>query len=87
MGSYLELVEGSGAGETFADVADLQMAMRRMLEDAARRREMSVAAYARFRATFSEDVVVPNYLEIVHRFLSRRTLAASFPVSAAPAHV
>ena len=41
MGSYLELVENSGAGETFADVADLQAAMRRMLADPARRREMS----------------------------------------------
>jgi glycosyltransferase involved in cell wall biosynthesis len=86
MGSYLELVEGSGAGETFTDVADLQAAMRRLLANAPRRRAMRAAAYARFHATFSEDVVVPGYLEIVNRFLSRRTAAASFPAHAAPAH-
>jgi glycosyltransferase involved in cell wall biosynthesis len=86
MGSYLELVEGSGAGETFTDIADLQAAMRGLLANAPRRREMRAAAYARFRATFSEDIVVPGYLEIVNRFLSRSTAAASFPVRAAPAH-
>jgi glycosyltransferase involved in cell wall biosynthesis len=86
MGSYLELVEGSGAGETFTDIADLQAAMRGLLANAPRRREMRAAAYARFRATFSEDIVVPGYLEIVNRFLSRRPAAASFPVHAAPAH-
>jgi glycosyltransferase involved in cell wall biosynthesis len=86
MGSYLELVEGSGAGETFTDIADLQAAMRGLLANAPRRREMRAAAYARFRATFSEDIVVPGYLEIVNRFLPGSTAAASFPVRAAPAH-
>ena len=89
MGSYLELVENAGAGETFADVADLQAAMRRMLSDPARRREMGAAAYAHFRATFSEDVVVPRYLALVDRMLSRRRAAPSLPAPAMapPAHV
>jgi glycosyltransferase involved in cell wall biosynthesis len=86
MGSYLELVENTRAGETFADVAELQAAMRRMLIDPARRREMGATAYAHFRATFSEDVVVPRYLALVDRVLSRRQSVPSLPAPAtAPA--
>ena len=87
MGSYLELVENTGAGETFIDVADLQAAMHRMLADPARRRAMSASAYAHFRASFSEDVVVPRYLALVDRFLARRAVVPALPASAVPAHV
>ena len=79
MGSYLELVENTGAGETFGDVSDLQAAMRRMLAIPARRREMGATAYAHFRDTFSEDVVVPRYLALVDRMLSRRRDVPSLP--------
>ena len=78
MGSYLELVEHTGAGETFSDVAELPAAMRRLLANGARR-EMGATAYAHFRATFSEDVVVPRYLAIVDRILSRRRRTPSMP--------
>ena len=87
MGSYLELVENTGAGETFIDVADLQAAMHRMLADPARRRAMSASAYAHFRASFSEDVVVPRYLALVDRFLARRATVPTLTASAVPAHV
>jgi glycosyltransferase involved in cell wall biosynthesis len=82
MGSYLELVENTGAGETFSDVAELQGAMRRLLASAARR-AMGATAYAHFRANFSEDVVVPRYLALVDRILSRRQPAPSMPAPAA----
>jgi glycosyltransferase involved in cell wall biosynthesis len=87
MGSYLELVEGTGAGETFSDVPELQGAMRRMLASDTRRRQMGARAYAHFRETFSEEVVVPRYLSLVERFLSRREATPALPVPAAPAHV
>ena len=87
MGSYLELVEGTGAGETFSDVAELKAAMQRMLASPTRRSQMGAAAYAHFRASFSEDVVVPRYLALVERFHSRRDAALSRPIPAAPAHV
>jgi glycosyltransferase involved in cell wall biosynthesis len=87
MGSYLELVENTGAGETFTDVAGLQTAMRRMLDDPARRREMGATAYAHFRASFSEDVVVPRYIELVERLLSRHAVAPPPQMHAAPVHV
>ena len=86
MGSYLELVEGSGAGETFDDVEGLQAAMQRMLADTTRRSGMGVAAYARFRSMFDEDVVVPRYLALVERFLSHRSPAPSLPVSDTAVH-
>lgn len=86
MGSYLELVENTGAGATFTSVSELQTEMRRMLVDSARRREMGATAYACFRASFSEDVVVPRYLALVDRFLSRDAHAPSLPMHAAPVH-
>jgi glycosyltransferase involved in cell wall biosynthesis len=87
MGSYLELVENSGAGETFANVAELQAAMHRLLADPARRRAMGATAYSRFQASYSEDVVVPQYIALVNRFRSRQAAIPSLPMHAAPAHV
>ncbi|MFL5620540.1 MAG: glycosyltransferase family 4 protein [Gemmatimonadaceae bacterium] len=87
MGSYLELVENTGAGETFTDVVGLQAAMHRVLADSARRRVMGAAAYACFRASFSEDVVLPRYVALVERFLSRHAAAPALPMHAAPVHV
>jgi glycosyltransferase involved in cell wall biosynthesis len=87
MGSYLELVENSGAGETFTNVAELQAAMHRMLADSARRRAMGVAAYSCFQTSYSEDIVVPQYLALVNRFRSRHAAVPSLPMHGAPAHV
>jgi glycosyltransferase involved in cell wall biosynthesis len=87
MGSYLELVEGTGAGDTFASVPELISALHRMLDDSARRAAMGAAAYAYFRSHFSEDVVIPRYLALVHRFLSRPTVEPSLPHHDTPVHV
>jgi glycosyltransferase involved in cell wall biosynthesis len=87
MGSYLELVENSGAGETFTNVAELQAAMHRMLADSARRRAMGAAAYSCFQTSYSEDIVVPQYLALVNRFRSRHAAVPSLPMHGAPAHV
>ena len=87
MGSYLELVENSGAGETFTNVAELQAAMHRMLADSARRRAMGAAAYSCFQTSYSEDIVVPQYLALVSRFRSRHAAVPSLPMHGTPAHV
>jgi glycosyltransferase involved in cell wall biosynthesis len=86
LGSYLELVEGTGAGETFTDGAELRAAMQRLTADPARRAAMSVAARMLFRSKYSEDVVVPQYLALVERLLPRRHVAPT-PPREAPAHV
>jgi glycosyltransferase involved in cell wall biosynthesis len=87
LGSYLELVEGTGAGETFADGSELRAALERLTADPARRSAMSAAAYALFRASYSEDAVVPQYLALVARLLPRARQTANLPPLAAPAHV
>jgi glycosyltransferase involved in cell wall biosynthesis len=68
LGSYLELVEGSGAGLTFADAGELERAMRAMLADDERHARMAERAYALFRDTYSEGAVLPRYLDLVQRF-------------------
>ena len=70
LGSYVELVEGSGAGLTFADADELEGAMRVMLDDDDRHARMGERAYALFRASYSEEAVLPRYLDLVHRFRS-----------------
>jgi glycosyltransferase involved in cell wall biosynthesis len=67
LGSYLELVEGSGAGLTFADAEELERGMRALLADDERHARMSARAYALFRERYSEDAVLPRYLELVQR--------------------
>ncbi len=86
MGSYLELVENTGAGETFSDAGELKAAMQGLLANPAARRAMGAAAYAHFRSSFTEDVVVPRYLALVDRFISRRAAAPPLPAPAIPVH-
>lgn len=83
IGSYQELVEGSGAGEMFGDGPELESAMRRMLADRARTASMGARAYERFRTTYSEEAVLPRYLELVHRALGCPTTVPSLPSPAA----
>ncbi len=68
LGSYLELVEGSGAGLTFADADELERGMRSLLADDDRHARMSARAYELFRESYSEEAVLPRYLELVQRF-------------------
>jgi glycosyltransferase involved in cell wall biosynthesis len=86
LGSYLELVEGSGAGLTFADADELERAMHTLLTDSARHAEMSARAYALFRSTYSEDAVLPRYLALVHRFLPGLPSVPSLGAREAPVH-
>jgi glycosyltransferase involved in cell wall biosynthesis len=84
LGSYIELVEGSGAGMTFADADELERAMRVLLDDDDRHARMGERAYALFRASYSEEAVLPRYLELVHRF---RSPAGTPPSLARPGEI
>jgi glycosyltransferase involved in cell wall biosynthesis len=68
-GSYLELVDGSGAGATFGDADELEVEMRRMLSDAENHDRMRARAYELFRTSYSEDAVLPRYLELIDRLM------------------
>jgi len=81
-GSYLELVEGSGAGATFVDADALEVEMRRMLADPARHAAMRERAYALFRSTYSEEAVLPRYLELIDRLERERALPSSRQMTA-----
>ena len=85
-GTYLELVEGRGAGETFGDVAELQDVMRRIVADPDRRAAMASAAYALFRSSYSEEAVVPQYLALVRRLLPGVSHVPALPERDTPVH-
>lgn len=87
IGSFVELVDGSGAGETFATIEQLERQVRGLVADRTRRDTMGRTAYARFRSHYSEQAVLPTYLALMERHLRTRsspaTLSApSVPVSA-----
>ena len=78
LGSYIELVEGSGAGMMFADGDELERGMRSLLDDE-RFARMGDRAYALFRDSYSEDTVLPRYLALVQRFRSFDAPSPSLP--------
>jgi glycosyltransferase involved in cell wall biosynthesis len=87
LGSYLELVEGSGAGLTFADADELERGMRTMLADDEHHARMSERAYDLFRESYSEDAVLPRYLALVQRFRPFVPRAPSLAPTGATARV
>ena len=80
IGSYLELVEHSGAGFTFADADELEGRMRTLVADDERHALMGERAYALFRECYSEDAVLPRYLDLVRRFRSFDAPIPSLPL-------
>ena len=72
IGPFPELVEASGGGELFDTEAELLAGMRRLQHDPRYRRSLAEAARRGYRERWSEDVVVPRYLELVDRVLAKR---------------
>jgi glycosyltransferase involved in cell wall biosynthesis len=67
LGPFPEIVERSGAGDLFERPADLAAALHRYLDDPTRRPRLSAAGLQAFAETWSEQVVVPRFLELVRR--------------------
>ena len=79
IGPFPEIIQRSRAGELFEGTDELLCAMARLQNDPEQRRALGQAGYAAYRQNWSEDVVVPRYLDIVYRAARRRgatTLAA-----------
>ena len=72
LGPFPEIVEQSGGGELFSTRAELVEAMHRLQRDAGYRARLSEAGYRAYVANWSEQVVVPRYLDIVRRAAARR---------------
>lgn len=80
IGPFPEIVERCGGGELFSDPHELVAAMRRLQENPDLRRERADRARRGFTEHWSEDAVVPRYLEIVRRAAGGR-LAGNPPPS------
>lgn len=72
LGPFPEIVEQSGGGELFSTRDELLQAMRRLQGDPQHHVRLSASGYAAYVNRWSEQVVVPQYLEIVRRAAARR---------------
>jgi glycosyltransferase involved in cell wall biosynthesis len=84
IGPFPEIVQHAGAGELFDDAADLAQAMRRFANDPAYRNRLGESGRRAYHVTWSEEAIVPRYLDIVERTIARRSPApAAAPAVAA----
>jgi glycosyltransferase involved in cell wall biosynthesis len=87
LGPFPEIVEQAGGGELFETQAQLLDAMRRMQEDRGYRDRLAQAGRRAFESYWSEEAVMPRYLDIVRRAAERRqrhdVAAALAPVEVA----
>jgi glycosyltransferase involved in cell wall biosynthesis len=72
LGPFPEIVEQAGGGELFETQAQLLDAMRRVQEDRAYRDRLARAGRRAFESYWSEQAVIPRYLDIVRRAAERR---------------
>jgi glycosyltransferase involved in cell wall biosynthesis len=72
VGPLPELVETSGGGESFESPAELRAAMGRLQHDAGHRARLAANARQAFAQHWTEQAVIPQYLDIVRRAAERR---------------
>jgi len=72
LGPFPEIVEQSGGGELFDTNAELRAAMQRLHAAPELRRQMGAAGHAAYRRNWSEDAVIPRFLDIVERARAHR---------------
>ena len=76
LGPFPEIVQQSGAGLLFTTTAELTAAMRSIQHEPLLRERLSVAARDAFLQRWTEEVVVPRYLDIVRRAGQNRAQGA-----------
>jgi glycosyltransferase involved in cell wall biosynthesis len=93
-GAPVEILERCSGGELFDNADELLAGMRRIQADPAYRERLGAAAARGYRAYWSEQAVVPCYLDVVQRAAQRTgrpalagALAAELAASPAPAIV
>lgn len=67
IGPFPEIVQRSKGGELFGDPQQLVSAMRKIQSDPVLRQRMAQSAYDSFVNYWSEQAVVPQYLEVVRK--------------------
>jgi glycosyltransferase involved in cell wall biosynthesis len=81
IGPFPEIVAHAAAGELFDDADGLRASLVRFASDRMHRDKLGAAGRFAYESTWSEDAIVPKYLDIVDRTIARR----SPPVAALPA--
>ena len=71
IGPFPEIVSHARAGELFDDASQLRDACVRLASDRARRDRLGAAGRAAYEQTWSEEAIVPRYLDIVERTMAR----------------
>ncbi len=72
IGPFPEIVETAGGGLLFNDAAELLAAMQRLQSNPDLRAELGQSGYEAFVKYWSEDAVLPRYLEIIRRVAQAR---------------
>ena len=77
IGPFPEIVAHAGGGELFDDAAGLRQALVRFASDRDYRDRLGAAGRRAYETTWSEEAIVPRYLEIVERTCARRSPVTS----------
>jgi glycosyltransferase involved in cell wall biosynthesis len=67
LGPFPEILQASGGGELFDTNAELLSAMTRLQTDTSHRTRLADNAFRGFRNFWSEEAVIPRYLDIINR--------------------
>jgi glycosyltransferase involved in cell wall biosynthesis len=79
LGPLPEIVEQAAGGELFSTGDELLAAMRRLQGDRAYRDRLARSAFQTFTERWSEQAVIPKYLDIVRRAAARRRARSTAP--------
>jgi glycosyltransferase involved in cell wall biosynthesis len=74
IGPFPEMVRRAEGGELFANADELRAAVERLAGDPAHRDRLARNAYAAYRRYWTEDAVLPTYLDVVRRAAERKGL-------------
>jgi glycosyltransferase involved in cell wall biosynthesis len=72
VGPYPDIVTAAGGGELFTTADELRLALGAVVADPARRARLGAAGRAAFARFWSEEAVLPRYLDLVERLRARR---------------
>jgi glycosyltransferase involved in cell wall biosynthesis len=72
LGPFPEITEQARGGLLFATIADLETALRTLQADDALRVRLGRAGHDAYRQRWTEDAVIPRYLDLVRRVAERR---------------
>jgi glycosyltransferase involved in cell wall biosynthesis len=82
IGPFPEIVGHAGGGELFDDAEGLRDTLVRFASNREHRDQLGAAGRRAYESTWSEEAIVPRYLDIVERTMARHMLPSA---SAAPA--